>query len=158
MIKIKKYPSKEYINSIFEYKNNALYYKKRNSNIVRKDLRAGHKNDRGYITIRMNKKHFRSHRLIWIMHYGDIPKGLFIDHINHITDDNRLENLRLVTNQENQWNSVRKGYHKCKRSGKYMSYIHLNDKSIFLGYYNTKEEARQKYLEKKKKIHIIKER
>jgi len=38
------------------------------------------------------------------MHYGEIPKGFEIDHINGVRDDNRLCNLRLVTHAENNRN------------------------------------------------------
>ena len=38
------------------------------------------------------------------MHNGPIPDGMYIDHINHKRDDNRLVNLRLVTRIENQRN------------------------------------------------------
>lgn len=41
------------------------------------------------------------HRLVWEAFNGKIPEGMEIDHINCIRDDNRLENLRLVTHKEN---------------------------------------------------------
>lgn len=41
------------------------------------------------------------HRLVWETHKDLIPKGLCINHINGIKDDNRLENLEIVTYKEN---------------------------------------------------------
>lgn len=42
-----------------------------------------------------------AHRLIWMHLHGEIPKGLEINHKNGIKDDNRIENLELVTPKEN---------------------------------------------------------
>lgn len=49
-------------------------------------------------------KHIFVHRLVWITFMGEIPDDLQIDHFNRIKDDNRLENLRLVTPSENAQN------------------------------------------------------
>ena len=60
--------------------------------------------DEGYIRIRINHVEYRAHRIIWTMFNGEIPEGLLIDHINGIKSDNRLENLRLATRQQNNAN------------------------------------------------------
>ena len=62
------------------------------------------------ISIPINKKMkcLRSHRLIYECFNGLIPDGLVVDHINRNKLDNRLENLRLVTQQENCLNSASK--------------------------------------------------
>ena len=57
----------------------------------------------GYFTIRINWRQYKAHRLAWLYVYGVWPKGQ-IDHINHNTTDNRIANLREVTNQENHRN------------------------------------------------------
>lgn len=47
------------------------------------------------------------HRLIWVMMNGEIPAGLEIDHINGVRSDNRLKNLRMVTDRQNAVNRPR---------------------------------------------------
>lgn len=45
-------------------------------------------------------------RVVWEVFYGEIPDGLEIDHVNTVRDDNRVENLRLVTHRENLLNPI----------------------------------------------------
>ena len=52
------------------------------------------------------KKSFSVHRLEWEAFNAPIADGYEIDHINTIRDDNRLENLRVVTSKENKRNSI----------------------------------------------------
>ena len=112
----------------------------------------------GYNQIRCNKKNVLRHRIIAMCFLGlDINnKGLQIDHINGVRYDNHLTNLRVVTHQQNQHNHVNaKGYCFCKKTKKYKAQIKLNNKTIYLGLFNTKEEAHQAYLNAKPKYHQI---
>ena len=80
----------------------------------------------------------------------------FIDHINGIRDDNRICNLRKVTRQGNNFNkTTAKGYCWDKSRNKWSTHIMLNYKNIYLGRFDTEEEARNAYLEAKKIYHII---
>lgn len=41
------------------------------------------------------------HNEVWEKHYGPVPTGYAIDHISYDTCDNRKQNLRLLTEKEN---------------------------------------------------------
>ena len=69
--------------------------------------------------------------------------------------NNNIDNLRIATKQENNWNTDAKGCYYDKKSGKWKACIGINRKRIHLGYYNTEEEAHEAYLEAKKKYHKI---
>lgn len=109
----------------------------------------------GYIiiTLPFNQK-LKAHHFSWYLFYKECVKQL--DHINGVRDDNRISNLRAVTNNENQWNRLTaKGYTFIKKYNKYQSQIKLNNKIIYLGLFNTEQEARKAYLEAKEIYHKI---
>ena len=88
-----------------------------------------------------------AHRAIWAMVYGYWP--LFIDHINGCGTDNRLANLREVTNRENGMNqklfstntSGTPGVQYRKREKKWRSLITVETRVLYLGQFNKKEDA-----------------
>ena len=74
----------------------------------------GYRTNKGYLYYNFKLKDGRNigffgHRVIWVYFNGKIPEGYEIDHINTVTDDNRLENLRLVTHKENVNNPISRG-------------------------------------------------
>lgn len=64
----------------------------------------------GYRRVTLQGKVYSVHRLVWEAFNGKIEDKMFIDHINGIRDDNRLENLRLVTSSQNMKNSYALGH------------------------------------------------
>ena len=64
---------------------------------------AGEAPSRAEIGVRGWGVHYR-HRIIWIWHHGPIPDDLVVDHIDGDPSNNRSENLRLLTDAENQMN------------------------------------------------------
>lgn len=117
----------------------------------------------GYYVTKLFRKKYQLHRLAWLYIYGFIPKN-YIDHINGVTTDNRLINLREATNSQNQQNLKKKtknnssgfvGVSFYKNTGKYRANIKINKKGIHLGYYDTPEEAHQVYVDAKRKIHTF---
>ena len=111
--------------------------------------RIGHHESKGYRVFTIDGKQYKEHRVIWEMHHGPIPKGMQIDHINRIKDDNRIENLRLVTHTQNQWNKDPKGYTWNKADQVWQAQIQRDGKIRYLGRYNTETEARNAYLKAK---------
>lgn len=118
---------------------------------------AGCFDSSGYRVIGVCGAVYPAHRVIWLMVYGEIRQDLEIDHINGIKDDNRIENLRLVTGQQNGFNrTTAKGYCENKGRGKkWKATIGVNGCGIHLGYFDKESEARNAYLEAKEKHHQI---
>ena len=115
-------------------------------------------NDDGYIRVVLNREVMRVHRIIGYAFLGleiENPKQ-FIDHIDRNRMNNKSENLRIVSHQENNFNrSSVKGYSFYKHQNLFKSRIKINNKLIHLGYFKTENEARQAYLDAKNIYHII---
>lgn len=90
----------------------------------------------GYIVTRDKEKVLFMHRLIM-----DAPKGMVVDHINHVKTDNRKNNLRVCTQHQNCMNNKRKGYRFIPELKKWLARIVVNRKTIHLGYFETEAEA-----------------
>lgn len=112
---------------------------------------------------RKNKKTVPIHQLVWDA-FGNQERtdDLVIDHINRIRDDNRIENLRLVSKRQNSLNNSIKKVGKVKyrgvywhnRNEKFYSHITFNKKRHWLGMFNTEIEASNAY-ERFRKEHNI---
>ena len=150
--------TKEEVRDVFYYKDGKLYRKYTANNRALKDTMAGTLGGNGYLKVFVNYKQFLIHRLIWTYHYGEIPKQFMIDHIDMNQLNNRIENLRLVTNQENQYNRISKGYSYSSKRKKWRVCFAINGKTKHIGYYNTEEEANIVAIEQRKIHQMIQER
>ena len=88
---------------------------------------------------------------------GEDPPA-FIDHINHDRHDNRWENLRLATPAQNSQNSrghgkYKKGVAKSTCGITFEAKITVDGKKVFLGCFNTEDEAHQAYCDAANRIH-----
>lgn len=101
-------PSQEELRELFDYANGELLWRRWGKGVRgRRNQAAG---DNGSKTCQYRKvslNGFRPllHRLIWVWHYGSIPAGMWVDHINQNKRDNRIENLTLKTWAGNQRNT-----------------------------------------------------
>lgn len=138
-------------NDIFSYKDGLLYWKIRTSIKSRKapgDIAGSVKNGR-YSVVQFMGNNYLAHRVIWEMHHGEITEGMHIDHINHERSDNRIENLRLVTNKQNRINqrmdkrnsTGKAGVYWHKSQMKWIASIGVNGKNLHLGTFSNFESA-----------------
>lgn len=115
---------------------------------------AGSIDNSGYRVIVMKlggkSRNFKAHRLAWFYVYGEFPK-LQLDHINHNRLDNKISNLRQVTQRENHRNRSQQknntsgynGVHFRKDAKKYQAKVKVDGRTIHLGYFKKAEDAGQ---------------
>jgi hypothetical protein len=89
----------------------------------------------------------RLHRLIL-----DTPREMVVDHINHDTLNNTRENLRVITNKQNQQNKIIERTNTTsgimdvtfhRHSGRWRCVITVNGNTYHLGYYDDVKEAEE---------------
>ena len=75
--------------------------RKSNKRIVTEGL-----NNCGYVQCAVNGNHYYKHRVIALQFIPNPNNHDFVDHINHVRSDNRVQNLRWVTGSENSKNKT----------------------------------------------------
>jgi HNH endonuclease len=148
------------LKELFDYdpeSGNLIWRVDRGANKMRGKV-AGYIHSTGYRHVRTGEGQEKAHRLIWMYHYGSFPTQ-HVDHINGDCSDNRIENLREATRSQNQQNrrvnknsstgllGVQRNHKKWKAT------IRLNNAPIYIGTFDTPEEAHQAYLAKKRELH-----
>jgi len=107
----------------------------------------------------VKRKHIYMHRVI-----TNAPKGMDVDHINGNPLDNRKDNLRVCTRQQNCMNRRQRSDNKSgykgvrymkknknminERSNPWRAQIMFNQDQVYLGNYKTEQEAARAYDQK----------
>ena len=94
---------------------------------------------------------FYAHNQEWDIH--DSSQLNFIDHKDQNRQNNNLNNLRIATKQQNNWNRKTKGCFWNKNRNKWQAQICVNNKSKYLGQFDSEEDARLAYLTAKPIYH-----
>lgn len=105
----------------------------------------------GYFRGLLKRKAWRAHRVVFYLHNGYLPQ--VVDHIDGDVSNNTPANLRSATTQMNNHNQVCSGFTRNKITGRYQAKIMIGGKRVYLGYYDTPEEARAAYLRAKTQLH-----
>ena len=151
--------AQELLKEHFEYRDGHLWWIKPRQRVkVGQQFGTYHRD--GYRHGMLKGKVYKEHRLIWLYHCGAWPKE-YVDHINGVRDDNRIENLREATVQQNQFNrkslvgatSQYKGVCWYKQSKKWLVKYRYKGKRYHVGYYETETEAAEAYRKATEHLH-----
>ena len=137
------------IQELFYYNDGKLYWKQKQSCAQNLSKEAGSVcNRRRYIQIEGKK--YLAHRLIYMLHFGYCPE--FLDHIDNDPFNNRIENLRPATKQQNAQNRL---IHACNKTGykgvhkqrkKFIASICVSGCTLYLGSYTDPQQAHAVYV------------
>lgn len=138
---------KEYLN--YNEVTGVLTWIKKPSKSTVVNTRAGSLvSSTGYRSISLFGRSYPEHHIIWCWYYGKFPK-LQIDHQDQVRDNNRIANLREVTQVENARNRSRRqntkvneaGIWFCRRRKRYIAEITMNQKKVFQQSFEDVEDA-----------------
>lgn len=132
--------SKELLHQLFEYQDGRLIYKQDGCEAICKD-------NKGYRRAKIHGLYYFVHRIVFMMHYGYLPK--YLDHIDCNRENNRIENLREASLKENCRNrsissrnkSGIKGIFWAKPNKKWKAQCTVNYKQYHIGYFDSLEDA-----------------
>ena len=141
-------PSQEELHALFEYSpTTGLFTYKTKSNCI-----AGSINKvSGYRVIRINRILYKASRLVWMYVHGEDPGDLTVDHIDRDKSNDAIDNLRLATRSQQNFN--RAGWNKStgirgvtyiEKKGKYLANIQFGSKRT-TKQFDTAEEAQAYY-------------
>jgi len=155
--------SQEEAQKSFEYKDGILYWKPRLGG--RWDSRwagkpAGRVKSDGRMDISYNWVRYKYHRLVWNFWYGEIPEKMEIDHIDGNPQNNKIENLRLCTHQENMLNRKIQSNNQCSvknvyyRKDRNLWVVDIRNKGHrFVSEHQTIDEAKEKAQQVRREMH-----
>ncbi len=149
-MKTRRVISQERVKELLHYnpKTGIFTRKVRTANAINEGQRAGNITANGYREISLDNKKYYEQRLAWLYVYGYMPE-CEVHHKNGIKDNNKLKNLEELSYschaltrglQSNNTSGI-KGVWFDKSRSKYTAAVHLNDKKIQLGRYDTFDKA-----------------
>lgn len=106
--------------------------------------------------VRGTSTRIKMHRMVM-----SAPRGVFVDHVNHNTLDNRKDNLRFCTASQNRQNACMSRHNKAglkgvvspkNERGSYRACISINGKQVRWGRFSTPDEAHKDYLRRAKEV------
>lgn len=134
------------LKELFEYRDGKL---------LKKGKKTGWVENHGYHRTTIKGKKYLTHRLVYMYHHGECPKEL--DHINGDKLDNRIENLRPASRQQNMVNTKTRsesGYKGVyKQWNKWAVQLRVEGKTKWFGSYYCIKEAAKRYNEVALKYH-----
>jgi hypothetical protein len=148
----------EYVLSAFDYQDGNLIRKTGRVNEIGQIAGCVHKG-KGYIHVKIKAKAFKAHRLVFLYHHGYLPEC--VDHIDGDKTNNKIENLRAATKDENCRNQKIRSTNKSGYKGvkwvehckKWQVEVCKNYKQLRFGMYEDLELAGLVAIEATELIH-----
>lgn len=145
--------TREYLNTLFEYKEGDIFWKMKPAKQIEIGSRAGGIHVSGYRRVRVSGKKVGEHTVIYMMFKGSIPEGMCIDHIDNNPLNNKIENLRLATKSQNALNSKTRVTNKTgvkgicwkPRDNRWVAQIQKDGKKIHIGNFRDLDSAKDAY-------------
>ena len=145
--------SKAELHDKFYCKSGTLYWNNPEAHRCNHGDIAGSLDGDGYYVVGLASGKVPAHRIVWAMHNDDMPE--IVDHINGDRTDNRIENLRAATRQQNNTNRALRsdnnsgvaGVRWHKQRSKWNARIKVDGKEISLGMYDDFELAKKARME-----------
>lgn len=147
--------SQDYVRELFDYRDGGLYWKISKGR-VKIGCHAGTVQKNGYRHLRIDGKGYYAHRLIFLFHYGYIPK--YLDHIDGDPLNNDISNIRETTTSQNGMNrkknnsynskttsSIYKGVSWHRQRNKWWVRIQINGKRKSIGLFTSETDAARAY-------------
>lgn len=154
--------TQDQVRGLFDYCQDTglLTWRVRPANSVKLGDVAGSKNNEGYMSAEIKGVAYKIHRLVWLWMTGAWPESC-IDHVNGDRSDNRWANLRLATRSQNGQNRKLNANNKSGYIGvypffgKWRAQIAIKGKQIYIGTFDTVEDAAKAYAQKKRELHAF---
>lgn len=151
--------TQEQVLMLFDYKDGNLYWKQTSNKKIKAGTLAGGIDNKGRKRISIKGKSYQAHRLVYLLHYGNMPEML--DHIDGNPLNNKIDNLRPANHSKNGFNrkigknntSGIKGLSWSKKSQKWQTSIKANNKTHYFGYYKYKDIAEIVLTMARQKLH-----
>lgn len=139
-----------------------FHHKKARQGVIVGEVAGSVHKKQGYVKMKIDGEEMRGHQLAWFMHFG-VWASHQVDHENGNRADNRIKNLRDVTQKVNAQNQrFPRANNKsgllgvCSPSGhdrKFKAALTTDGKTKMLGRFDTAEAAQQVYLSAKRAAH-----
>lgn len=128
---------------------NSIFVWKVSRGSVKKGTLAGTFDiNNGYWKIMIEGKSCARHRLLWIAHFGPIPEGMVIDHIDDHENglNDHISNLQMITLRENTAKSTHKNNSNVYKysKNKWIVQFNIKGKKENYGVFDDYEEAVKK--------------
>ena len=141
----------EMARKLFRYEDGKLFWRIKPANHIDAGDEAGSSRPNGdrrrFFVAYRGRPHPRA-RLIWMIHHGEIPEGLVIDHIDNDSANDLIDNLQAITQRENRSkdqlpNGLPTGV--GRQGSKFCAEARIDGKKRHLGTFETPEEASAAY-------------